>query len=551
MKTSLTILFVFFCSFAWAQSTNFISISSKLDNHIKKNQWDEVILLAPDLLIEDPLRGDGYYYLAYAFYELNEATKSTEYLELAVPLADQKLKARIGTLKELIRGRTQNKQTAVLAQQLERENKLRPAADAWKKAWEAGKANLDFALNAVTNYISLKDYPAALAILNDPQVKSDQEAIELIGRLNETGQMKNINGYSGAMASGDQLMLKENYSSALTKFEEALSFKPSDRTASDKKNEAIDEIAWQAARKTNTIESYESYLKGRTLKQHSTAAHGIIQRSLIGFGESAAKNDNVSDMETYFNKYFSDYPGGNDTDKARRVMCETYYRVALGNTSKKDAYSQQQASELFSKADKLCLNKPDIAGRIKKANKLATRYGRPDRTFYTFAYDSLLNYGISIGSVKTRGIGMYFTIRLNEDILSSMGAANGTVDNSGKVTGGQFADWGNDWRFKNETTQAAAEGVIGITHKITYPLWIYAGAGVSYNQLYWKMDIYDNNKKYHDTDWVKNSDGTKIKPVFESGLIVDLMGLNLRGGMKTEKFDKFVLTLGVGFSLKQ
>lgn len=550
MKTILTILFVFSCTFGWAQSANFNRMSSKIDEHVKKNQWDEVILLAPDLLIEDPTRGDSYYYLAYAFHALKDTAKAHEYLALAVPLADQKLSARIAALKELMLGTTQNEQTAVLAGQLENENKLRPAAESWKKAWEADKSNLDLALNAVLNFIELKDYPSALTILNDPQVKSDPEAMKLINRLNETGQMKTINGYDKAMSNGNQFLLNENYSGALSKFEEALGFKPGDRLATDKKNEAVDEIAWAGASKTNTIVSYEAYLRGKTLKRHTKTAHGIIQRSLISFGESAAKSDDVTNMETYFNKYFSEYPRGDDTEKARQIMCDTYYRLASGKALEKNAYSQQQASELFSKASKLCVNKPDIAANIKKANSLAIRFGRPDRTFYTYAYDSLANIGISLGSVKNRGVGMYITLRANPTALTILGAANGTVDNTGQVTGGQFVNWGNDWRFNNETKHAVAEGLLGITHKIAYPLWMYAGAGASYNQLYWNMDIYDNNGDYDSTDWVKNSDESKIKPVLESGLIVDIMGLNLRGGMKTEKFDKFMLTLGVGFSFK-
>ena len=145
---------------------------------------------------------------------------------------------------------------------------------------------------------------------------------------------------------------------------------------------------------------------------------------------------------------------------------------------------------------------------------------------------------------------MYLTARFNADAFLS-GGSNGTVDNSGVVTGGQFANWGNDWRFKNEIKTGTAEIMIGLTKKITYPIWIYAGAGASINTVFWRMDIYDNLGDYYETGWVKNTEASNLKPVYEGGLIVDLGGINIRGGVKTQNFKETIVTLGLGFSLKR
>lgn len=188
------------------------------------------------------------------------------------------------------------------------------------------------------------------------------------------------------------------------------------------------------------------------------------------------------------------------------------------------------------------------AEKIKKAEKLEIRDSRPDRIFYSYAYDSICKFGFSMGTINTRSLGVYFTARVNPEVFTS-GAANGTVDNKGIVTGGQFTSWGNDWRFNNVIRTGIAEGMIGLTKKIIYPLWVYTGVGVSYNQSFWEMDIHDNNGDYFATDWVKNTDEAKFNPVVESGLIVDFNGFNIRGGLKTHDFKEITLTLGVGFSL--
>ena len=175
---------------------------------------------------------------------------------------------------------------------------------------------------------------------------------------------------------------------------------------------------------------------------------------------------------------------------------------------------------------------------------------RDDRSFFTYAYDSNCKTGASFGRINNTSVGMYLTARFNADAFLS-GGSNGTVDNSGVVTGGQFANWGNDWRFKNEIKTGTAEIMIGLTKKITYPLWIYAGAGASINTVFWRMDIYDNLGDYYETGWVKNTEASNLKPVYEGGLIVDLGGINIRGGVKTQNFKETIVTLGLGFSLKR
>ena len=550
IKNILTIIFVLFCNLANAQTEGFVETKSIIEQQIEKEQWDNIILLASDLLIEEPNKGDGYYYISLAFFNMGQADKATAYLQQAEALKDVSIQSKIDELKTRMQASTSEASDVLNAEKLTSEGKLKEAAVLWEKIWTNNKKNLDYALNAVAIYTKLKLFPEALAILNDPTVANDSEAIELIQRINETKQMKSINGYTESMSKGLALMKVEKYEAALQKFEAALSFRSNDKEALIQKNIVVDKIAWSKAHKTYTIESFENYLNGNTLLNYAKEAHGNIKIKLVNLGKQQAADLDIPNMEKTFNKYLINYPNGADVANVKQMMCDAYYRKGNLDALSKTNYSQATAVENFVKARKICIDKSNLNSKIKHSNRLATRYGRPDRFYYTYAYDERCNIGFSWGSINNTSVGAFVTVRCNSNFFSSAGP-NGNVNNKGVVTGGQYVKWGNDWRFKDEIRTGLVESVVGITKKVTYPFWIYSGVGVSYKDVAWKMAIYDNLGDYFDTDWVNNSDESKIAFASEAGMILDLNGLNVRTGLKTNDFKDFMLTIGVGLSFKR
>lgn len=535
-------------SVAYAQTDAYLKKLAELENYANKNQWDEVVLLAPDLLIEGPERGDGYYYLAYAFFKLNKPEQAAEYLSQAETTATDNLKEKIIALKNLMQNSKQIDSLTKQALQFEKESKYEQAAEAWENAWIVHRLNLEYALNAVTNYVSAKNYPPALMILNDPAVKSDAEAVKLIERLNQTGQMKNINGYEVSYKEGLRRMSNSEFAAAFRYFETALSFMPGDKLATEQKQLALDEVNWKQAVSTNTFKSYEEYLKGSTVKKYEQSAHNSIQRGLISVGEKAAAAQNIEEMEQYLGRYLKEYPNGSDLNKAKSILCNTYNTVGDSNAKIKTASAQRQALGLYKKAQTYCTNDSQIALKIKEADKLVTRYGRKDRTYLAFVHDPLNTFGLSLGGIRTKGLGVYMTIRANELIFSALDESGETVDNSGKVTAGSSANMNNLWQFKNEKKQGSAEFLLGFTKRISYPLWIYTGGGVSYTQEFWKMDRYDGSRNFVGTEWLMNTDEAKVNPVVEAGLIVDFKGIHLRGGIVSQNFKSTSFSIGAGLS---
>ncbi|MDZ4757802.1 MAG: PEGA domain-containing protein [Bacteroidota bacterium] len=360
---------------------------------------------------------------------------------------------------------------------------------------------------------------------------------------------KSLNGYSSLMSEGLAFMKSEKYTAAITKFDAALVIRNNDKEATNQKNIALDEIAWDNAFSLYTIQSFETYLKGSANKKYYSEAHTNIKNKLVKTGEKYANDMDIMNMELFLNKYLSNYPTGGDVVKVKQIMCNAYYRKGNYDAQTKTSYAQKEAVTNYQKAEKFCTNKPDLDNKIKVARRLAARYGRPDRFFYSYAYHPTCKIGFSFGSTNNQTVGVYTTARCNATIFNNSNS-NGTVDSKGKVTGGQFEKWGNDWRFKNEKRTGTFELLAGITKKIAHPLSIYSGIGFSYNSEAWKMAIYDNLGDYYNTYWVA-SEVSNTYFAFETGLIMDLNGFHLRTGIATNNFQDARLTVGIGISVQR
>lgn len=113
---------------------------------------------------------------------------------------------------------------------------------------------------------------------------------------------------------------------------------------------------------------------------------------------------------------------------------------------------------------------------------------------------------------------------------------------------GEVKDANGHYIFSGNRNIGNVNGALGLTKKITYPLWAFVGAGINYRHELWEMVEYDNGQKLEES-WMKNTDNTKIKPLFEAGLMLDISGFSLMAGGRTSDFSSFTYMLGIGFSL--
>ena len=544
MKIIFLLVAIVTGSLAIAQSNSFSKIEDDINEHINRGQWDEIQLLATDLLIEEPTRGEGYYYTSLSFYKLGQYQEAGEYLEQAATLADAGLKKKIEQLKNEIAAGKEETKLIKSARDQQKNGNTEEAAKAFKQIWEKDKTNITPALNAVEIYIERKEFREALAILNDPSLVKDAGAQNLISRLNQTPQMQKANGYMDAMKQGNAHKNARNYSSAIAMYDKALDFKPGDAQATLLKREAQDEMAWGTARKNHTIEGYEAYISGSTMRQYMDEAIKYIREGLIYHGDKHAKENNLELMESFLFKYRNKYSGGPEDDKVVNILCTTYLDNAKKSATEKTAYSQGKAIEFYQATEKYCPSKYSLDDDIKLAKRKQLRYGRPNRGYLSYVYDSLAPIGISLGSVNNKKLGLYITGNINEAIFTK--TAIYTVDNAGNTEG---AVW-TDVRSKNIEKIGYGDFILGFTKKITYPLWIYAGGGVSMKTVFWQMDTYRDDGTLYETEWAKNTDESTITPLADAGLILNLKALHLRAGVKSGDFKTIRYTAGIGFSWK-
>ncbi|MCC2545535.1 hypothetical protein LJY25_03695 [Hymenobacter sp. BT175] len=494
-----------------------------------------MLLLAPDLLLEKPGQGDGYYYIAYAFFELNQPEKAKQYLAQATAAADKLLAARIEKLTGLMEGQQQEQQTLSVAERLEAEGKTAEAAAAWEKAWKADKNNLEFALNAVSGYISLQQYPAALLILRDPLVSKDPEAVKLAARLNQTGQMKTLNGYNEAMRSGDAALNRQSYTSALQSYEKALRFKPSNPEALRQIAITKDEQAYDKARETATIVSLQEYRQRYARGRHIEAVDRQLQALLLAGGR-AARGSSVSGAETFYQQYLDLYPQGPDAAVARQELCAVY--IAEAKSNEKSKYGVGTSVDMYRKAQALCQHPLASASRIKRLERKKRNWNRPEQTAFGWNADRENLLGGSMHFLMPRALGYYAAYRFSTygesladwktDDLSTVPSAS-----RGKLT------------FTGNTVKGANIITLGLTKKVFYPVWVYAGAGLAFQE-----EIKEFRDAAGNEEHALNEDRsyTALNP--EAGLLLVVGPVFLRGGFSKPLSPKapggMVTTFGAG-----
>jgi tetratricopeptide (TPR) repeat protein len=520
------------------QSSQFTSLESDINSNISKNNWENVIMLASDLIIEATDKADGYYYTALAFFKMNDLDKANFYLKKAEQLPTVTLGPKMIELSQKLK----NEKDAITL--TIDGDKTDP--NYWISLWELDKKKTEYALNAVELYLQDKRYLEAVAILESSEFKSEQGANEILARIRKTPEMKKHIAITQHLNDGKKAMEREDFDSAIGYFKKAKEINENHTEASKLLKEAEDENAWFKAKTENTIESFEKYLKVSTNQKHAVAANEIIKKSLIKWGEKYARDNDIANMELFLNKYFDAYPFDDEVIRLKQLLCSVYLANGKEQSSVKTYTAQQNALLYFTKTSQTCPEKRDeLKDDIQKANRLIKRYGRDDRSYMCYLRDSLSPIGFSTGSINNRKMGGYFSIGINKNIFTEQ--AYYTINDAGAYDG----ERPNDIRPTNVKKMGTFTSMIGLTKKITYPLWAYAGAGIAHQIQLQEAEIFDSYGDYSRTDWIKNTQHTFWQPAFETGLIVDLKGFFVRGGIKGNNFSERYYTFGIGFSFSR
>jgi len=538
----MTALLLLWGSVVLGQSGSFNETEATIKKLVEKGQWDQVLTTAPDLIVLEPSRSEGYYYTALAFGKIGQVDKAREYLTRAESLKNSSsLAPKLRALRMELEEGGAVEQLKMEADRLQKTGRKDQAAQLWKKAWEQNKTNAEYGLNAVELFLDQKKYLAALEILTDPAMPQDGLARQIITRINETPEMRAYNGYIQVMNEALSRLNRQQYRAALEQFDLALAIRPNDADALAGRNKAQDELAWQEATQQNTIEGFEAYVRGNTNRQHRAAAITIITNQLLLNGERAARDNNVERMEYFLKKCLIDYPDSPNAARSKALLCEKYYQWGKALALDRRESSQAQAITYFNNVKSLCPTDYAVDRDLRLATRRRTRLGRGDLAYFTGLSNLGDQFGMSAGSANARKVGMYWAAMANVDIFTE--GATYTINNAGQVSG-----MSAPLRRTGSERNGNAALTIGFTKTVLYPLALYVGGGVVIQQHWVELERFSSRGALVDTEWVKNTDREAYRPAGEAGLMLNWKGAHLRAGLRSVDLKAFAYTVGLGFS---
>ncbi len=535
-KTTLNIFLVLVTSFSFSQEISFEQKKQKIEYQIKQNLWDEILITAPDLIIEDPTKGDGYYYTSMAFFKLGNKDKALKYIEKATLFADEELSKKINSLKSNFEAQDQVKVYIKNAQHYEAQGETALEANEWLSAWKLDKKNTEMALNAVDLFIDMNEYEKAIEILNSPELSNDPETKELLDKINHTPKMIKINGYNNSMKLGDNYFNTNNFEQAKAYYEKALSYQNYDQDALNKIEKTKEEIVWQKAQKSNYVEDIEKYVDTYPIGKYSKDANDIIKRSYNVIAEKFYLEKNQTRLEEFYQKHLNRFRSEYEAKTIKNLLEKFYFEKAESEYLLKNWSVAKDYYTKYIILSPLGSNANASKKRIKKSQR---KMNQTDADFFLYTYDVQSPIGISFGDLYRDNLGYYINFKMNGDIFKGLNVLY-KIDNQG------VSD--SPWDMK--TTGKTVDGNIslsgGATFKLAYPLWGYVGIGLGYYPKYVEVDEFLSNGDFYETVWMKNTDESKFSINPEAGLKLKLgESLVLKYGVKYQK--EIIHQFGLGF----
>ncbi len=508
----LVIILIFIGTSVSAQSSKFDDMKQKIEQKMKLNLWDEVLILATDLIIEDYTKGDGYFYSAFAFQRMGDEYNCQKYIQKAKSIADDELMKRIAQLEKNIAAKADLQNNIKDAINFELAKNKNSAANSWYAAWQMDKYKIEYALNAVSNYMDIKEYEKALEILKQPEVNVDELAKELIKKINETPKMVAINGYKFAVAEGDKYFKRESYEQAKSFYEKARNIMPNDDYVLSKLRETAEEISWQKAKRSVYVDEAEIYANSYPYGKYINEANGLIKYNYIQNAKSAYSEANESRIVEYYNKYQKRFPRDKEIEKIKTILLDFYFNSA------ETAYQLKQwsnAKDYYNKYLELSPNSGNALYCLKQVNKCVRKENQSSADYQMYTFDVQSPLGFSQGYLNNYGLGSYVTVKMNSQIVKAIDVIY-KIDNAGNHDRpGSVVRTGE---VKNANIALSA----GLTFKVAYPLWAFIGAGIGYYPVYEEVDCYFSSGEYWEVDWLKNTDKTKYGIFPETGLMLKL-----------------------------
>lgn len=357
-------LFVILCSTSWRANAQ-LNTEREINQFILARNWDQVLMRSLNMMAEEPLQPQGYYYTALALCRQTEFARAEGYNTKAFLFGDEKWKNKSRELGKQI---LELKQVIPQPVNLDNINSLEPYQ--WRKLWEFDKSNINAGVNAVELMIRKNQLVQAAELLDDPSLGQIPGAKELRKKLSSNKAVAGADKLESFMVTGDAQFRRKEFEAALVSYKKALELDPNNREIPGKIEDAEDEIAWKSAQKKSTLEAYETYLNKSGYRKYQKEAKARIIDNLKYQIETFAKRNEVDQAEAAYTKYVQRYrPSSVEKQELEKILCETYFNAIYALSGSKERSDKQARLNLYYKARKICPLSESDKKEISKLEK--------------------------------------------------------------------------------------------------------------------------------------------------------------------------------------
>jgi hypothetical protein len=309
-----------------------------------------------------------------------------------------------------------------------------------------------------------------------------------------------------------------------------------------------DERAWQNTLEVWSGDAIEAYLNGNTEKRYAPQAKAALEEAYPVWINDAAEAGNIEYMEYYYDSYTGMFPQGSRIGELQTTMGEVYYDTGMSLSKNRNSIGDlRQSVGLLDKAHSY--SHYDVASTIRRTNRRITDLSRNDGGYIGIAYDKQTYIGLSTGALNQRKFGWYFTLKGNFELFNS-GVSNHEELEDGTILRSYIYDkilQDVEWVGKPITTGANLN--IGITKRVFYPIWVYAGAGASYTNTMQKFKGYSVSEGMLEVeDTIYRYGAERVRPNVDVGVIAVLRPITLSVGVRYD-FNEAFFTACFGFSI--
>jgi hypothetical protein len=342
---------------------NQASIEKEINQFIQAQNWDQVMMRSLDLLTEEPLQPQGYYYTALALCRQTEFTKAAGYNTKTFLFGDEKWKNKSREL-----GKQIEELKKMIPQPVNLDDINSLEAYQWRALWEYDKSNTDAGINAIELLVKKNSLVQASDLLDDPSLSVLPGAKELRKKLSGNKTVAGADKLESLTKTGDAYFARKEFEAARTTYLKALEQDKNNRELPGKIENAEDEIAWKAAQQKDNVEAYEAYLNKSGYKKYQNQARAKTIDYLKT--QILAKRNEVDQAEAAYTKYVQRYrPTSLEKQELEKILCESYFNAIFSLSGSKEKADKRARLNLYYKARKICPLSESDKKEISKLEK--------------------------------------------------------------------------------------------------------------------------------------------------------------------------------------